>query len=159
MSFKVTVRHVALLQCLKMLCTIYLCSYCSMEGCWCGCLFGARCEPSWCHHHSLSLASVKSRLVLPIWYRLIWVVPDKGPLNGCVCYCSLTKSIVCILLACSCRRHTFYSLWWTIRLDRRHQWWKLHTLQVWGSCVLLSALYCHFLLSCFNCRFTFMPHA
>ena len=26
--------------------------------------------PSWCHCHSLSLASVKSRLVLPFWYRL-----------------------------------------------------------------------------------------
>ena len=41
--------------------------------------------PSWCHCHSLSLASVKSRLVLPFWYRLTWVVPEKGPLNGCVC--------------------------------------------------------------------------
>ena len=38
---------------------------------------------SGCHCHSLSLASVKSRLVLPFWYRLTWVVPDKGPLNGC----------------------------------------------------------------------------
>ena len=36
------------------------------------------------HCHSLSLASVKSRLVLPFWYRLTWVVPEKGPLNGCV---------------------------------------------------------------------------
>ena len=43
--------------------------------------------PSWCHCHSLSLASVKSRLVLPFWYRLTRVVPDKGPLNGCVCVC------------------------------------------------------------------------
>ena len=41
--------------------------------------------PSWCHCHSLSLASVKSRLVLPFWYRLTQVVPEKGPLNGCVC--------------------------------------------------------------------------
>ena len=41
--------------------------------------------PSWCHRHSLSLASVKSRLVLPFWYRLIQVVLDKGPLNRCVC--------------------------------------------------------------------------
>ena len=41
--------------------------------------------PSWCHCHSLSLAPVKSRLVLPFWYRLTRVVPDKGPLNGCVC--------------------------------------------------------------------------
>jgi len=42
-------------------------------GCW-----------RWCHCHTLSLASVKSRLVLPFWYRLTRVVPDKGPLNGCV---------------------------------------------------------------------------
>ena len=34
--------------------------------------------PSWCHCHSLSLASVKSRLVLPFWYWLTWVVPEKG---------------------------------------------------------------------------------
>jgi len=32
--------------------------------------------PSWCHCHSL--ASVKSRLVLPFWYGLTWVVPEKG---------------------------------------------------------------------------------
>ena len=42
-------------------------------------------RPGWCHCHWLSLASVKSRLVLPFWYRLTWVVPDKGLLNGCVC--------------------------------------------------------------------------
>ena len=42
---------------------------------------------SWFHCHSLSLASVKSRLVLPFWYWLTWVVPEKGPLNGCVCVC------------------------------------------------------------------------
>jgi len=42
-------------------------------------------ERSSCHCHSLSLASVKSRLVLPFWYRLTRVVPDKGPLNRCVC--------------------------------------------------------------------------
>jgi len=27
--------------------------------------------------------SSKSRLVLPYWYRLTWVVMDKGQLNGC----------------------------------------------------------------------------
>ena len=36
---------------------------------------------SWCHCHSLSFASVKSRLVLPFWYLLTWAVPDKGSLN------------------------------------------------------------------------------
>ena len=40
--------------------------------------------PSWFHYHSLSLTSIKSRLVLPFWYRLTRVVPEKGPLNGCV---------------------------------------------------------------------------
>jgi len=33
--------------------------------------------PSRCQCHSLSLASVKSRVVLPFWYRLIQVIPDK----------------------------------------------------------------------------------
>ena len=36
------------------------------------------------HCHSLSLASVKSRSVLPFWYRLTRVVPDKRLLNGCL---------------------------------------------------------------------------
>jgi len=41
-------------------------------------------RPSWCHCHSLPLASVKSRLVLPFWYWLTRVVLDKGPLNRCM---------------------------------------------------------------------------
>ena len=71
------------------------CKKTRVVGCWCGCLSGARCRlciwPSWCHCHSMSLASVKSRLVIPFWYRLTWVVPEKGPLNGCVCV-----SVICI---------------------------------------------------------------
>ena len=39
--------------------------------------------PSWCHCHSLSLAPVKSRLVLPLWYWLTQVVLEKRLLNGC----------------------------------------------------------------------------
>ena len=35
--------------------------------------------PSRCHCHTLSLASVKSRLVLPFWYRLTRVVQEQGP--------------------------------------------------------------------------------
>ena len=50
--------------------------------------------PSWCHCHSLSLAPVKSRLVLPFWYRLTQVVLEKRPLNGCCCCCySLIENI------------------------------------------------------------------
>ena len=44
--------------------------------------------PSWCHCHSLSLASVKSRLVLRFWYWLMWVVPDKGLLKQVCLYMS-----------------------------------------------------------------------
>ena len=62
-------------------------------GCWRGCLSGAWCRLAYgpadaTATHSPSLASVKSRLVLPFWYRPTRVVPEKGPLNGCVCVCS-----------------------------------------------------------------------
>ena len=50
--------------------------------------------PSRCHCHSLSLASQKSRLVLPFWYWLTRVVPEKGPLNGCVCVCYYYDQLV-----------------------------------------------------------------
>ena len=50
--------------------------------------------PSGCHCHSLSLASVKSRLVFPFWYRLTWVVPETGPLNVCVYVCA------CVCVCC-----------------------------------------------------------
>ena len=43
---------------------------------------------------SLSLTSVKSRLVLPFRYRLTWVVLEKGPLNGCVCVCPLVVVVL-----------------------------------------------------------------
>ena len=51
--------------------------------------------PSRFHCHSLSLASVKSSLVLPFLYRLTWVVPDRGPLNGCVCVAHTTHEMNC----------------------------------------------------------------
>jgi len=58
-------------------------------GCWRGYRSGARFRlaygPADNHCHSLSLASVKSTLVFPF----IQVVPDKGPLNMCVCVCVL----------------------------------------------------------------------
>jgi len=61
-------------------------------GCWHGHLSGARCRLAYgpadataCH--SVSLASVKSRLDLPFWYRLTRVVLEKWPLSGCVCVC------------------------------------------------------------------------
>ena len=47
---------------------------------------------------SLSFASVKSRLVLPIWYRLTQVVLDKGPLNRCLRAATLCNSDIVQLL-------------------------------------------------------------
>ena len=57
---------------------------------------------SWCHCHSLSLALVKSRLVLLFWYRLTWVDPDKGLLNGCssssrMCFCTYYLTFWCLI--------------------------------------------------------------
>ena len=43
--------------------------------------------PSWCHYHSLSVASVKSRLVLPFWYRL----------TQCVCVCVFRSLWFCVV--------------------------------------------------------------
>ena len=40
----------------------------------------------------------KIEIGLPFWYRLTRVVPDKGPLNVCVCVCVLTT----YLLSCHC---------------------------------------------------------
>ena len=57
--------------------------------------------PSWCHCHSLSLASVKSRRVLLFWYRLTRVVPEKGPLNGmCMCVCAFFNLVYFCISAC-----------------------------------------------------------
>ena len=50
-------------------------------GCWRGYLSGARCRLAYGPADvtaTHSLASVKSRLVLPFWYRLTRVVPEKG---------------------------------------------------------------------------------
>ena len=58
-------------------------------GCWRqwrGYLSGARLTfiwPSWCHRHSLSLASVKSRLVLPLAHP---GSPGQRAVKRCVCY-------------------------------------------------------------------------
>ena len=54
--------------------------------------------PRWCHCHSLSLAPVKSRLVLPFWYRLTQVVLEKRPLKGCCTSLWWRDNIVVILL-------------------------------------------------------------
>ena len=56
--------------------------------------------PSWCHWHALSLASIKSILVLPFWYRLTWVVPEKGPSIKWVCVCACV-CVIQLLFGCT----------------------------------------------------------
>ena len=59
-----------------------------LVGCWRGYLPGARCRLAYGSADATAtqcLASVKSRLVLLFWYWLTRVVPDNGPLYGCVC--------------------------------------------------------------------------
>ena len=57
--------------------------------------------PSGCHCHSLTLASVKSRLVLPFWYRLTRVVREKGSLNGCVLLTHIVQYICWLWHPCA----------------------------------------------------------
>ena len=61
-----------------------------MVGCWCGCLFGARCRLA----YGPADATVKSRLVFTFLVPAHLgspLVPEKGPLNRCVCVtCRLT---------------------------------------------------------------------
>jgi len=90
-------------------------------------------RPSWCHCHSLSLAPVKSKLVLPVWYQLTWVVLDKWPLNVCVlpaypgspkkgplngCVCILNECVfVCIFFRSSVSAYIWHRFPLTVSID------------------------------------------
>ena len=61
-------------------------------GCWHSYLSGARCRLAYgpadsTATHCLLLQSNPDWFVLPFWYRLTRVVPDRGALNWCVCVC------------------------------------------------------------------------
>ena len=102
--------------------------------------------PSRFHCHSLSLASVKSRVVLPFWYRLTRVVPDKGPLNGCVCVC---YCLPILALTWIYWQHTF----WRCHRASCHGWLHEHCLRtkqcsiLTGKQLLLLLLYVHHCLT------------
>ena len=72
--------------------------------------------PSWCHCHSLSLAPVKCRLVLPFWYRLPWVVPDKGPLNRGGVFWQYVSHFYSEFVVCVCVWSVYcwiqFTFWW-----------------------------------------------
>ena len=92
--------------------------------------------PSWCHCHSLSLASVKSRLVLPFWYRLTRVVLDKGPLNGCVCVLSsFVTTFVLKIWWWSTKWHDVTNLSYTFNSpDRKSYWWSIIRWNIMPQC-------------------------
>ena len=71
-------------------------------------------------------ASVKSRLVLPIRYRLTWVVPDKGPLNGCVCV-SVCVCVAYNLLSIGLMYvKKFTSFCQVLKMHTKENWFILH---------------------------------
>ena len=75
-------------------------------GCWCGYQSWARCRLAYGPADALPLTVSclsKFRLVLPFLYRLTWVVPDKRPLNGCMC--------VCVYYWCDCVIGSCISVW------------------------------------------------
>jgi len=79
--------------------------------CWHGYLSGARCRLAYGPADAAAtLGSVKSRLVLPYWYRVTRVVPDKGPFNGCVCQLWHLKYLLCA--------HTRH----TVTVQERRSW-------------------------------------
>ena len=84
--------------------------------------------PSWCHYHSLSLASVKSRLVLPFWYWLTCVVPEKRAVKR-----------VCVCVRCVCNT---FSGWWCVQHIRG--FWRpcctCYTLTSSASCLVSAWL-------------------
>ena len=47
---------------------------------------------------TVSCFSKIQTMVLPFWYRLTWVVPEKGPLNGCVCVRACVHACVCVVV-------------------------------------------------------------
>jgi len=123
-------------------------------GCWRGFLSGARCRldcgPADATATNLSPASVKSRLVLLLWYWLTRVVPDKGSLIRCVCLCDAQWIVVAHLnvlspadlsvvqwnLMCTCFvfdcQHSAQCQWRCIDEKTQTQsqtYWKLHRVQ------------------------------
>jgi len=68
--------------------------------------------PRWCYCHSLSLASVKSRLVLPFWYQLTPGSPGKRAVCV-VCVCVCVRACVCktVIYAYQCTAFHICWLW------------------------------------------------
>ena len=71
-------------------------------GCWRGYLSGAKGRLA--YGPADATASVKSRSVLPFWYRLTQVVPKRAIKQACVCVCYVILFITLFLLLTVIRR-------------------------------------------------------
>ena len=107
--------------------------------------------PSWCHCHWLSVASVKSRLVLPFWCRLTQVILEKRSLNGCsssssfmeLKYALLISDLHCYNCCKMCfeiwreqfvvRRMLLIKHFWSISSEITVSILELHELILWLS--------------------------
>jgi len=120
--------------------------------CTCG-LHMAQLMPQW-SGALWSLASVKSRLVLPFWYWLTQVVLDKGPLNRCACVCVCVRACVRVWnsydnLVIWCQRYSYCLLCLTFKYFcwiLRHLWQYL----VWWT--TFTWLLLVIVLSCSECN-------
>jgi len=65
-------------------------------GCWHGCLErGADLHMAQLMPLPLTVSCFsKIQIGLPFWYRLTWVVLDKGPLSRCVCVLACVRACV-----------------------------------------------------------------
>jgi len=75
-------------------------------------LSGARRRLAYGPADATATGSVKSRLVLPFWYPLTWVVPDEGRLK-CVCVCACVRACVRVcegMCVCACVRACVFRL-------------------------------------------------
>ena len=84
--------------------------------------------PSWCHCHSLSLASVKSRLVLPFWYWPIQVAQDRGSLKGCVCVLRWSSCVNGLCRLSDCMTSCLEWIWRRLSRGSCHVYCRKHQL-------------------------------
>jgi len=88
--------------------------------------------PSWCHCRSLSIASIKSGSVLPVWYRLnrvVALVADKGPLSA--------RARVCLHCPFDFHSLQLYRICIISSWDKSN--WKQPKKSLWKlSCLIIS---------------------
>ena len=92
--------------------------------------------PSWCHCHSLSLASVKSRLILPSWYQLNPGSPGQRAVKR-MCVCVVIIKRTCVLTVCLCINYgaTVAWEWEVVGLTSQLVQVKLWTMQHMNTCI------------------------